>query len=169
MGGSSSRTQTSSPLQSPWAQLWSFFFSQWLNLTSDLEESQANREIEREAKLKLNIIFFCAALGTALTHRRTSRTTRTGSKRRSTCCSAVRPSRRESEASKEEDVDAEGGFVIFIFCNLCSERLSCTEKFLTKFLLFVSHEWRGRLLCNVWTLMVFDSLYSEFFFFQYAN
>lgn len=50
--------------------------------------------------LKLNLIFG-AASGIVLTRRRTSRTTRTGSKRRSTCCCGVRLSRQRSEASEE--------------------------------------------------------------------
>lgn len=84
-----------------------FFFPREENVLQWIALLLGNCAVERvmiwgsQAKKKnLNNVIFHAASGIAPTHRRTSRTTRTGSKRRSTCCFAVRPSRQQSEASE---------------------------------------------------------------------
>lgn len=105
----------------------------WALPGASLDLKQRAKQTEKSRKTeKSNLsIIFPAASGIARTHRRTSRTTRTGSKRRSTCCSAVRPSRQRSEASEEVEGRVGGWWwwwwcgginIIFLISNLCSNR-----------------------------------------------
>lgn len=93
-----------------------------MSYSEHASETERPRRPSLKINVKLNIIFR-AASGIAPTHRRTSHTTRTGSKRRSMCCFAVRPSRRQSEASEGARGGGVGVDIIFLICNLCSKRL----------------------------------------------
>lgn len=136
--------------------------SKWRSSKQILDSLLAARD--KRTSYKLNIIS-CAVSGIAPTHRRTSRTTRTGSKRRSTCCFAVRPSRQQSESSEGPDrkmgggrgVWGGGGFnIIFSFCNLCLKGLSNLfwKSFFTKFLNLFFGGWEG----GYFVFLMFDLL-----------
>lgn len=121
------------------------------------------RRIKKKKHLKLNIVFR-AASGIAPTHRRISRTTRTGSKRRSTCCFAVRPSRQRSEAS--EQVEVLGISINIIFLSVTCVQKLLWEVFDKVFKNVFPHGgalYLWGLYCNVWLNKDFFSITKVLF------